>query len=1151
MKLILLLLVMGTVHGKEIISQENANWKIFTNRSQVHAIALSKEAKTLWVGTEGGLEQWNFNTQQMLRVFRNVDGLPNNYIKSLVVDNQDNLWVGTFDGLACREASSQTWNVFKTLPHNYINTLLIDDKDNLWVGTKGGLVRRSTNCKEWKPVFHNELADVEIQALLIDDRGQLWAGTERKGLARRNTDGSWVFINLPSNNITALASDGNGGLWIGTGWDKKLNSAAGLVNFTANGKWLTYNTKNSKLPVNAILSLLKDDKGGLWVGTEEGLIYRDNNNQWIIGYDQNTGLPANGINALLADGNEGLWVGTGHYTGHGGLAYFASKKWNVLTSETVGIPSNSFFALLPDEKGGLWVGSGAISGDLGGQGGLGYYNKGKWTVYTPENLKINEITSLLFDGAEALWIGTEPDGLAHFNITSKKWKIFNTSNSKLPDNTVLSLASDSQGLWIGTRSGLTYHSVNNEWKNFDSSNSRLEKAPINKLLLEADGSLWIGISDPYDESKKTGLIHRSVTGKWTDYSNKLPNDSIRAFALFDKGLWIGTENGLVHRSATNQWEVWNTEDSKLPGKMITALIPDNNGGLWIGIGWYGLAYRSSSDEWTLFDSSNSGLSTNFINALALDHGNLWIGGGGGGLSSLSFGQKSTLCTQVNASNCQTLVTNKRAAIIIAGGGSDTSNTLWETTAGISDYIYKMLSKRGFDNDEIYYLSSQSYADFNGDGMDDCIVDAPATNRCQIKSVAKPILERSLIVEDVGQALDWAKTRGKLNQPLYVFFNNHGGTDKFQLAKGRYLEVLKFKALLDDYQQETGNQLVLVIDACYSGILLKKLIAPNRAIISSTGNGLAYFDRANKLGFSRFFSKGLLKGMNFYEAFGYATDKQTKLVNSLSIGQDQIPQLYDGQKGQWLTQLYVNGSFVTGDSTLAVEGLTQPTSLTAGKTLMLQVQVSLAQGTVKRVWAVLKPPKVNLVMDHNGTPILAFPSLSLSRSSTTNVWQATWRDAVYNGNHEITFYAEDNEGNIASSESVNINVTGGADAPQKSTVQLILNTNSINPGNVFKVQLIENLGWGYDLYTAIVLPNGEFVTLKNTNKLTNFNQISKWRGQRIQNSPVTLLSLNLPNSLAKGQYCLYGILSPEKESAIEAMSLWVMEKQCFDVFLKID
>ncbi|KHD05146.1 hypothetical protein PN36_05555 [Candidatus Thiomargarita nelsonii] len=126
----------------------------------------------------------------------------------------------------------------------------------------------------------------------------------------------------------------------------------------------------------------------------------------------------------------------------------------------------------------------------------------------------------------------------------------------------------------------------------------------------------------------------------------------------------------------------------------------------------------------------------------------------------------------------------------------------------------------------------------------------------------------------------------------------------------------------EFQNQTGNQMVLVIDTCYSGTLMQKLIAPNRAIISSTGNGLAYYDRLQKQGFSRFLASGLLKGMNFFEGFQYASQKQKQMLGNLT----QEPQLEDGQNGQWLRQLFLNGSFVTGDLTLAVE--TMPPSLRA-------------------------------------------------------------------------------------------------------------------------------------------------------------------------------------------------------------------------------
>ncbi|KHD05148.1 hypothetical protein PN36_05545 [Candidatus Thiomargarita nelsonii] len=70
-----------------------------------------------------------------------------------------------------------------------------------------------------------------------------------------------------------------------------------------------------------------------------------------------------------------------------------------------------------------------------------------------------------------------------------------------------------------------------------------------------------------------------------------------------------------------------------------------------------------------------------------------------------------------------------------------------------------------------------------------------------------------------------------------------------------------------------------------------------------------------------------------------------------------------------------------------------------------------------------------------------------------------------------------------------------------------------------------------------MPDGNFIALKNTNQLAALNEATKWRGHRSQNAPLTLFDLNLPN-LPKGQYCLYGILSPEKENVFETL--------CFEI-----
>jgi len=1117
-KLILLLLIFS----QSIVAapdSTNQVWEVFTNRSWITAIALSEE--TLWVGAKGGgLEQRNASTGQLVRVLTNLDDLPSNNINALLSDGQQGLWIGTDGGLAYRnfQRKISVYNINNSgLSSNEIRALFNDGNGGLWIGVETyggqpGLIHRSAN-NDWTVYKSPELPNFSVYSLSSDDSKGLWIGTEN-GLVYRSASGEWTIYNtnnsqLPDNHINALSNDGSNGLWIGT--------ENGLAYRSRQGEWTIYNPNNSDLPYHGISSLVSDSHGGVWIGTHwGGLAYRNVNGQWMIFDDP----PDSRITTLLSDSREGLWIGS-----ENGLTYrHNNNELTVYEPEQTALPLNLGTALARDSLGGLWIGtpwSGLVQ----------YTTTSEWKYYDPYDfgLSIQDggegISSLLGDKQGGLWIGTGI-GLAYRSVNGN-WTVY---QSDLPKYFIQALESDgNNGLWIGTSGGGVIHrSANGDLSVYNTDNSGLPTNHVRALATDESGGLWIGLENQ-------GLAYRSANGEWTTTdTSALPHNEVSTL-LSDGGLWVGfKDGGLAYRSLTGEWTTYNTKTSELPDNNVVALVRDNDG-LWIGTNG-GIAYRSTGGEWTVYNSDNSGLPNNSINAIESDGtGGIWEAGDGG-LAHLSFGQKNALCTELNQANCQSLLTGKRAAIIIAGGGNELTNTLWDTTESISNYIYKLLNKRGFLNEEIYYLSPKSWADFNGDGLNDRIVDAPN--------------DRPLTVEDIREALQWAKTRGQLDQPLYLFFIDHGGTDRFQLGKLSYMSAPEFKTILDDYQSHTSNQMVLVIDTCYSGSLMQKLITPNRAIISSTGNGLAYFDRLQKQGFSRFLASGLLKGMNFFEGFQYATQKQKQMLGNLSQSTDlniiQEPQLEDGQNGQWLRQLFLNGPFVTADITLAIESLTISTGVQAGQSIPLKAQVGLTQGKVLRVWALMIPPKTNLVMDSNGTPILAYPHLQLSQTQDETIWETTWPGGVYNGDYEITFYAEDNQGNIASSDNtVVISVTGGVEPPPQATVEIVVAQEKYHAGEQFKAQLIENLGWGYDLFAAIVLPDGNFIALKNTNQLAALNEPTKWRGHRSQNAPLTLFDLNLPN-LPKGQYCLYGILSPEKENVFETLNNWVMAQKCFEI-----
>jgi len=196
-----------TVIPKQLFSLENANWKVFTDRSHINTVLPSDNDKTLWVATGGGLEKYDTSTRELLRVFTSVDGLPNNNIQIIVNDNNNGLWIGTAGGLAHLYSDGKV-KAFTTenseLPNKLIESLLADGKGGVWVGAKYG----------------------------VDD------------LAHLHANGDWeIFTKDDSgtqNYAYSLLSDGNDGIWIGNN--------RGLIHFHANKTWTIFNTDNSELP---------------------------------------------------------------------------------------------------------------------------------------------------------------------------------------------------------------------------------------------------------------------------------------------------------------------------------------------------------------------------------------------------------------------------------------------------------------------------------------------------------------------------------------------------------------------------------------------------------------------------------------------------------------------------------------------------------------------------------------------------------------------------------------------------------------------------------------------------------------------------------------------------------------------------------------
>ncbi|MEA2014741.1 MAG: C13 family peptidase [Thermodesulfobacteriota bacterium] len=233
----------------------------------------------------------------------------------------------------------------------------------------------------------------------------------------------------------------------------------------------------------------------------------------------------------------------------------------------------------------------------------------------------------------------------------------------------------------------------------------------------------------------------------------------------------------------------------------------------------------------------------------------------GGLAHLSFGQKNELYDQYQD---ETIISGTRAAIIIAAGSSSPrKNKFWYATEYLtSQVIYSLFYNRGYDHSELYYLSPKSWANFNADVTGDHIVDAPVTS----VQFGNGVEERDLTIGDVQKAFEWAKEKGNLTQPLYLYFVDHGEKGKLMLTRFDALEGEVLAEMIDDYQAATGNQVVIILDVCHSGSLIPFLSGPDRVIItSSSTDETSKYDQNGDMSFSAAFCMNIA-GTNLKDAF---------------------------------------------------------------------------------------------------------------------------------------------------------------------------------------------------------------------------------------------------------------------------------------------
>ncbi len=977
--------------SSSIFDPENAVYTIYSDTTEITSmIQDNRDSDILWVGTRGGLVRLNIGTGEKKFYLKEIPGL---YIRCLIQSSDGAIWIGTDNGLVRFVYEKDQWTIFNTgnsrLPDNHIYSLLSTFDGAVWSGTWYGLVRLDYEKDQWA-VFdtdNSRLPDGSIHALLQTSDGAVWVGAWH-GLARFDYGkDQWTVFDtynsgLPDRSILSLLQTFDGAVWVGT-------RAGGFVRFDyGKDQWTVFDTDNSDLPNVSILSLLQTSDSAVWAGTQEGLARFDyDKNQWTVFNTDNSGLPHNSIYSLLQISNGAVWAGTLE-----GLIRFDYSKdqWIVIDTNNSGMSSNSIDSLLQTSDGAVWMDAGKLT--------RFDYGTDHWTIFNIDNsgLPLN-INMLQKTSDDAVWVGAYDYGLARFDYGTDQWTVFNTDNSGLPDNNIYSLLQTSDdAVWVGTWHGIArFDYSKDQWTVFNKDNSGLPHNTTNSLLQTSDGAVWVGTW--------YGLVRFDYSkNQWTvfDMDNSgLPDHRIYGIQeASDGAVWIVTLYNLARFDyEKDQWTVFNAENSVLINKRIWSFLLTSDDAVWLGISGGLARFDYTKDQWAVFNSANSGLASDSIiwSLLQTSDDSLWVGGYG--LTRISFPPSTQ---------------SPGHMILLAGGGAARTNPLWPTTMELATSAYRIFNARGFKNTDIYFMSPEKWADFNGDGYDDHIVDCP-----------RPDEDRNITKADLEYAItDRAVKAYTPGTPLFLYIIDHGYSDDgihgpyFMISPGEILYANELSTMLSTYETATGGQVIVINESCYSGEFMSRLKKQGRIVITSASNHIVNYDNFGNSSFTHHFLRYLFENNSLQQAFS----KSLRRLQESNLTFYQTPQLddngdgkYDTNDGMLASAIKLGGDFATGSPWPQITALEKTELSGTSATFTLT-----ANAHMKRVWATVQPP--DYVPDMSGNyQNIELEFFNLSDPDDNMTYTATYENFAKPGRYILTFYAKDQFGNVAASEPVNI------------------------------------------------------------------------------------------------------------------------------------
>lgn len=517
------------------------------------------------------------------------NGLSQNNINGLEMDDVGNIWVGTLDGI--NRYNGHSFEIFKpfgsargTLIGNHVITLGKGEKNSMWVITRGGgLNEYSAAANSFRVIDPRIFGSFNVeQTTRIQQSGEslLWLSNQREiGLWVIGTDQFLTY--QEKNQIKGF---------------RVLDSVSIVIYGDFGIKKLTFDqAKNNEIGVTDLASnscfglVLKENK--IYALEQDGIVL----------YSENFASRVLLINFLLYD--------------HSGI------NWLQL---------NDF--VICDES--FWVGGNGFLARFVKKGGEYRFEKFEYDSQNNFSFKGHSVTHFLVDKSENLWIGTSKNGLNYFNRLKNQFQHYSWDYETLNDpdsdpvraicktsKNELWLGFDREGVGVLTASGhQTYHS-----HYFTKSNRQEVIRNVRSIFEDSRGNIWIGVAN--NLCIYNARLHRLETvdcrfnWNWPHHCYSIKEFNSGTVTITAPAL-VGTVNLNDGSLTTNQLNF----DGAAVGWSIRDVIVDKYKNQWVAKDFFGLIkLEYSSGKMSPVSFETSTLSDKKVYCMLANGDSLWIG----------------------------------------------------------------------------------------------------------------------------------------------------------------------------------------------------------------------------------------------------------------------------------------------------------------------------------------------------------------------------------------------------------------------------------------------------------------------------------------------------------------------------------------------